>query len=168
MLDLQARIHLEKIKIAAHIREEKLDGAGADVIRRFSNPNCRFTHAPPQVWIINWRRAFFDYLLMTALNRALALAEMHAVPVRIRENLDFDMPGPLDNLLQIDIGNSKRSRRFGLCSFPSRSQIALCGYLPHALATSAGRRLQHYRIAKTCRYCLRFLQALQGFSRTGN
>src|SRR5437016_669028 len=141
MLDLQTRVHLEKIKVASRVREEKFDGAGADVIHRLRDPNRRRAHAPSQFGVIDWRRAFFDHLLMTTLNRTLALAQMHDVSVRVREDLNLDMPRPFDHLLQIDIGEAKGSHSFGLRSFKSRSQVAFRGHLPHTLAATTSHSL---------------------------
>src|SRR5437870_2137637 len=136
MLDLQTRVHLEKIKFASHIGVKKLDSAGADITHSFSNPNRRRPHALSQLGVIDWRRTFFDYLLMTTLNRALALAKMYHVAMRIRKNLNFDMPRPFDDLLQIYVGHAKRSRGFGLCGFKSRSQLAFLGNLSHPFAAA--------------------------------
>ena len=50
------------------------------------------------------RRRLFEQLLMPALDGAFALAENLDVAVLVRQNLKFDMPRVLDQLLQVHVG----------------------------------------------------------------
>src|SRR5436190_10286974 len=85
---------------------------------------------------------------MTPLDRTLALAQMHKVALRIAEDLNLNVPWPLDHFFKIDLRIAKSRCRFRLRSLKSRKQFALCRNLSHAFATAAGGSFQHHRIAK--------------------
>src|SRR5260370_42551370 len=54
-----------------------------------------------------WRGRLFQHLLMTALYRAIPLAEMHAATDPVADDLHLDMTRVLDQLLNIDRGVAK-------------------------------------------------------------
>ena len=90
MLDLEARVQLHEVE-AALWAEEELEGAGVPV------PRCR--HARSTAASISSRSArrdrrrgrFLDQLLVTALDRALALAERENAALPVREDLHLDV-----------------------------------------------------------------------------
>lgn len=45
------------------------------------------------MFLHKWTGAFFDYLLMPALDRALPLSKVDGVTKSIAKNLDFDVVG---------------------------------------------------------------------------
>ena len=102
MLNLQTRIHLEKIKITRGVREQKLNGASANVVYGFRDPDCDFTHSFAQLRVVNWRRAFFDYFLMATLNRTLALTKVHVIALLVRNDLNLNVSRLLNYFFQID------------------------------------------------------------------
>src|SRR5262249_22643279 len=101
MLDLEPGVHFKEVKVTILV-DQKFDGSRVEVICRPNNLQCCLTHALPQVWRHDRRRALFDDFLMPALDRALALAEIDGVAVSIREDLDFNMARPLDKLLDVN------------------------------------------------------------------
>src|SRR5438552_13517653 len=84
MLDLEPRVHLEEVELAAHVDEE-LHGARVHVAGRAGHPTRRLTEALAQRRVHEGRRRFLDELLVPALDRALALAEVDHVTVAIGE-----------------------------------------------------------------------------------
>ena len=58
------------------------------------------------------RRRLLEQLLVPALNRALALAEVHHVAVVIAEDLELDVARRLEVLLDVDVADAER--RLGL------------------------------------------------------
>src|SRR4051812_175303 len=80
MLDLYARVHLHEVELAVFI-QEKLDRPRARITDALASLDCRRAHTLAQLRRQRRRRSFFDNLLMTALNRAVALAEVYAVAV---------------------------------------------------------------------------------------
>src|SRR6185436_11620461 len=83
MLYLQTSVHLEKIKIARHVRIEKLNCAGAHVVHAPGNLDRRLAHPLSQIFIVEWRWTLLNHLLVTPLNRAFALAEMDVVTMLV-------------------------------------------------------------------------------------
>ena len=71
------------------------------------------------------RRAFLEQLLVAALDRALALAEMDDGAVVIAEDLELDVARVLDVLLDVDVADAEGRFRLALrglqrtCSAPS-------------------------------------------------
>ncbi len=59
------------------------------------------------------RRRFLDHLLMAALDRAIALAEMDDVAVLVGKDLDFDVAGVGDRPLQDQLVRTEGARRLG-------------------------------------------------------
>jgi hypothetical protein len=53
------------------------------------------------------RRRLFDQLLVAALDRALALAEVHHVAVVVAEDLELDVARPLDVLLDVHVADAE-------------------------------------------------------------
>ena len=83
---------------------------------------------------------------MTALHGAFALAELDAVAVLVGEDLHLDVARVDDELLDIDFVVAKRALRFALRSLEAERR-SRAKRPAHALAATAGRRLQHDGIA---------------------
>src|SRR6185369_3129308 len=132
MLDLQTRVHLQKVEIVSRIGNEKLDRARARVVHRASDLNRGFTHAMAQIRIVDRRRTLFDHFLMATLNRTLALAEMDHVAIFVAEYLYLNMPRALDCFFQIQRRVTESRGRFGLRSLKCRTQIGTIRDESHA------------------------------------
>ena len=91
MLYLQPGIHLQKIEVAGFIYNE-LHRARRGVTHRCRKGQRLGPHLRAQALIHKRGWSLFDNFLMTALNGALALVEMNAVAMMIRQHLDLDMP----------------------------------------------------------------------------
>ena len=90
MLDLQARIHFEEEE-AAILAGDELDRAGEIVIHGFGERDRLLAHLAARCFVEQRRGRFFDDLLIAALDRAFALAEIDHVAVLVAEHLDFDV-----------------------------------------------------------------------------
>ena len=60
------------------------------------------------------RGRLFDQLLVAALDRALALAQVHDVAVMIAEDLELDVARRLEILLDVDVADAERRLGFAL------------------------------------------------------
>ena len=69
------------------------------------------------------RGRLFDQLLMTALDRAFALAEMNDVAVIVGEHLNLDMARPLDIAFEIDAAVLESRLGFGPRRLIGRGQV---------------------------------------------
>ena len=78
VLDLQPRVHLEEEELAGVAGRDELDRAGAVVAARPRERDRGRAHPRAQRGVDDGRRRLLDDLLVAALQRALALAEVHA------------------------------------------------------------------------------------------
>src|SRR5262245_10693529 len=78
VLDLKASVHLQKVELSLMV-DEKFNGAGVEVLCGSHNLQSGQPHALPQISVNEWRRALFDNLLMTSLDRAFALSKANSV-----------------------------------------------------------------------------------------
>ena len=90
MLDLQTRIHFKEIEVLVRVDDE-LDGAGALVVDGLGQRHRLLAHGAPRRLVEKRRRRLLDDLLVAALDRAFALAEIDAVAVRVAQHLDLDV-----------------------------------------------------------------------------
>ena len=133
MLDLQARIDFEEVEIQMGVDQE-FDGAGVDVAPGAREPHSGIAHFLAQLESNDGRRRFFDDLLMTALNGALALAEGDDAAVFVGEDLDFDVAGLFQIFFEIEAGITEGVERFGRGVAPCGSKIRIASDQPHAFA----------------------------------
>src|SRR5262245_8104566 len=99
MFDLQARVDFEKVELAIR-RENKLDRAGVGIAELPSDRNGGLAHFLTQFWRQRdgWR--LLDDLLVAPLDRALTLAEMDDVALRVAEDLKLDVARLANKTLQ--------------------------------------------------------------------
>ena len=100
MLDLNARVHLDEVELAVFV--EKLDGADpeiADLAHRFRH---RFADRIARARIERGRGAFLPDLLVAALQRTIAFAEVNGVALAVAKHLNFDVTRPLEIFLDVD------------------------------------------------------------------
>src|SRR5439155_11051507 len=107
----------------------------------------RLAHARPQRLRYDGRGGLLDDLLVAALQRALALAEVHDVAVAVAEDLHFDVARALDPLLDDDAVVTERGPRFALRSRGGLLQLRGGADDAHARAAATGDRLDDNRIA---------------------
>ena len=146
VLDLDARVHLEEVELPARV-EQELDGAGAAIVhgaRRFDRGR---PHARAQVRVDRRRRRFFQELLVTPLDAALALAEMKVIPVRVAQHLDFDVTRLDEELLDIHGAVAEGTLRFGRRAFVRGGQLVGRVHDTNAFAAAAADRLERDRVS---------------------
>ncbi len=146
MLDLEPRVHLEKIEVAVLVDDE-LDRARGAVIDRRGERTCLRPHRRAGLGIQEWRRRLLDHLLVAALNRTLPLAEVDHVAIGVGEDLDLDMARLLDKLLDEDTVVAEAGT--GLVLGRAEALVHFVGRIgdAHPLAPAAGGRLDHDGIA---------------------
>ncbi len=101
MLDLQPRVHLDEEELVGAVGgDEELDGSRAAVVHARRGSAGGRTEACARLGIHHGRRRLFDDLLVPALQRALALAQMDDGAVRVGEHLHLDVARALDQALE--------------------------------------------------------------------
>ena len=100
VLDLHAGVHLEEEVLA--VREQALDRARADVVDRARGLDADLADARAQRLVDGGGGRLLDELLVAALHRAVALAEVHDVAMAIGEDLDLHVPRVGQVALEVD------------------------------------------------------------------
>src|SRR3954466_3477480 len=146
MLDLQPRVHLEKIK-ALVLTGDEFDSAGGIVIDGFGKGYRLFAHLAAGGLVEQRRRRFLDNFLVAALDRTFALAEMDHMAVLVPQYLDFDVAGIEDEFFDEDAIVTERGFGFGCGKLEAFGDLGPGTRDPHALAAAAGGGLDHHGIA---------------------
>ena len=146
MLDLQARVHLEEVEAIA--LDQELDRARP---RRSRRP-VRRPRAASRQTITNCLGqvgcgCFLDELLVAPLHRAIALPDGEAAAVLVAEDLDLDVPRPLEVLLHVDVVVAEAGSRLATGRLDRRADLLARADDAHAAAAAAGSRLDHDGIA---------------------
>jgi len=146
VLDLEPRVDLEEVERAALV-EQELGRAGIDVARRAREADRRVAHRGAEVVVDRGGRRLLDQLLVTPLDRAFALPEVDDRAVRVGEELDLDVPRPLDEPLEEQ--PVVPECRIGLAPRRSQrvSQVVVGAHDAHASTTPSGARLDENGIA---------------------
>ncbi len=151
VLDLQPGVHLHEPE-AALLQPvcavgDELDGAGALVSNRAGGGDGGFAHLSAQALAHARRRRLLDHLLVAALQRAVALAQVDDIAVAVAEDLELDVararhvfldhhPGVAEGTLRLTHAGGERIVEVGVAVDPA-----------HALAAAAGHGLDQHRIA---------------------
>ena len=146
MLDLQPRIHLQEIE-ALVLAGDEFDRAGGIVIHGLGERDRLFAHLAAGGLVEQRRRRFLDHLLIAALDRAFALAEIDHVAVLVAEHLNFDVAGIDDEFLDENAVVAERCLGFGLGETKPFGDFGSRMRDPHPLAAAAGGGLDHHGIA---------------------
>ena len=100
MLDLQAGVHLDEVELA--VLEQELHGAGAAILELAHGRGGQLADPVALLGVEGGRGGLLQHLLVAALQRAVALAEMHAVAVAVAQHLDLDVARLAEVFLEID------------------------------------------------------------------
>ena len=146
MLDLEAGVHLHEVEGARRIRDE-LHGPGAGVADRLCGADGALAHRRAPLLRHAGRRRLLEDLLVTALDRAVALEEVHVVAVLIAEDLDLDVPRPLDVALDEDVIGAERARCLALARRERSCEVRRGVDAAHSLAAATRARLDQHRVA---------------------
>ena len=103
MLDLDPRVDLDEVKLSAVGVHQELDRAGADILRGARDRDGIAADFGPALLVEIGSGGALDDLLVPALNGAIALEQMHDAAMTVGENLNLDVPGVLDQLLQVNV-----------------------------------------------------------------
>ena len=112
MLDLQPRVHFEEVE-APVLAGDELDGPGRVVADRLGERDRLLAHFLARRDVEQRAGRFLHDLLIAALDRAFALAEMDDVAVLVAQHLDLDMTRIDDEFLDEDPVVAERRFRLG-------------------------------------------------------
>ena len=114
------------------------------------------------------RRRLLDQLLVVALDRALALAQVDAVAVRVAQHLELDVPRLDQVLLEVDRAVAEGGLGLGLGDHEAVPEALLVERDAHAAPAAARGRLDDHRVADVAGQRQRLLDVDQHVLRAGN
>ena len=137
MFNLDASVHFHKEEVVVLV-EQELNGADVPVLHGFNSLNGHTADLPAEFLIDGGRGRFFEKLLVSALDRAIALAEMHDMPTMVGSNLHFDMAGLKKISFKVD--GVVAERGFRLCLRGLKCAREVLGFIDdaHTASSSAG------------------------------
>jgi hypothetical protein len=144
VLDLEPRLHLEEVEGAGRIEQELhrpcvLVPRGAGGLDSGQAKGRALLRGQGRAWRL------LDDLLMAALERALALAEVEGSSRAVGQDLHLDVPRPVDETLEDHDVVPERGLRFAPRCRQGRGELGLGANHPHALAPATPRRLEDDR-----------------------
>src|SRR5204862_7517640 len=104
MLYLDPRVQLQEEVVAVTV-EQPLDRAGAAVADRSGGVDAESANPLAELRVDRRRWRFLDEFLVAPLDRAVALAEVDHIAMRVREDLNLDVPRILEVTLDVDGGD---------------------------------------------------------------
>ena len=150
VLDLDPRVHLDE-HVPAGVRaggvEQELDGAGVDVADLPSEGHRVSAERVADGRVERRGRRDLDDLLVPALHGAVPFEQVHGLAGGVREDLDLDVPGPQDRLLDEQGGVAERA--LGLTHGRAQRLTQLCRVVdaPHPPPAAARHGLREDREA---------------------
>ena len=143
VLDLDARVDLEEVELAAVGVDQELDRARAPVPEMTAEGDRRRPQPVPQVLVESGGRRLLDQLLIAPLDGAVPIAQVDD-PLPVAQDLHLNMAPALDVALQVHPSVPERRPRLRA---RHRHRVGQLARLPHhpkpPPATAPGRLHQH-------------------------
>ena len=138
MLDLETAVDLDEVERAVRTDEE-LERACVAVADRLARARDRRLHCLSCLRIERRRRRFLDELLMSPLDRALALSQRQHATGSVAEHLNLDVTSGRDELLDVDRAVPERSLRLGARPGEGVFELVFREDEPHAFPSTSRR-----------------------------
>ncbi len=146
VFDLNARVDLHEVELA--VLDEELHGAGVGVVGGADTAAGSLADALAQVVGERRRRGLLDDLLVAALERTVALAEVADVAVLVGENLHLDVARRFEVLFDVDGGVVEVRLALALCRLELLVDLVLGVDDLQAAAAAAAFGLDGDRVAE--------------------
>ena len=166
VLDLDPGVHLEEEVLVADLHA--LDRAGAAVADRRRRVGRDPADPLAHLGVHMGARGLLDHLLVAALDRAVALAEVDHVAVRVGEHLDLDVARVLEVALDVDPVVGEELLAFARGALEGLLELVRGHRDPEALAAPAPRRLAGDRVAGFLGLLAGGLDVVGGLGRAGH
>mmetsp|Transcript_30197 Transcript_30197/g.81145 ORF Transcript_30197/g.81145 Transcript_30197/m.81145 type:complete len:253 (+) Transcript_30197:1370-2128(+) len=131
--------------LAVFVHQE-LDGARRVVAHLLGEGHGLLAHGLAHLGRDEGRGSLLEHLLVSPLDRALALRQVHHVAMLIRDELDFNVPRLLDKLLHEQAIVTKGGKSLVAAHAEALDGLLVAVGDAHALAAAACRRLDHDRV----------------------
>ncbi len=145
VLHLDPGVHLHEVHLA--VGEQELHGAGVLVAHRLGRAHRQVADIGALLGGELRARGDLDELLVAALDRAVALEQVHGVAEGIGEDLRLDVLGIDDALLEEYLGAAEGLGRLGDHPRERLFQLLAAVAATDAATAAAGGGLEHHRVA---------------------
>src|SRR5690606_32019789 len=145
VLDLDTGVHLDEVEAAVLVQE--LEGAGAAVADADAGLGADLADLRALLGGDAGGGSLLDDLLVAALHRAVALAQVDGVALAVGEHLDLHVARVLQELLHVDHVVAERGLGFLLGGGDGVGQRGLGVDHAHAAPAAAAGRLDDHRVA---------------------
>src|SRR5450830_252312 len=142
---LHASVHLDEVEVAVLV--EELEGAGATVVDVDARLDAAGEDFLAGFFIDARGRCFFQYLLVAALQRAVAVTQVNGVALAVGQHLDFHVARVGKEFFQIHHRVAERRASFGAGQFGRGDQVFFLVHHAHAATTTATGGLDDHRVA---------------------
>ncbi len=148
--------------------EQELDGTGVLVVGGTDGLDSRNAHGTADLVGKCRGGSLFQQLLMTALQGAIALAQGDAVAVLVGQDLNLDVTGAQNQLLQVHIAVAERGKRLVLSGHELAFEVGGVVHFAHALTAAASGCLDEHRVAHLLGELTSFLDRFDNAVGAGN
>src|SRR3954468_23403685 len=145
MLDLDPAVDLDEEEVTVPVDEE-LERAEVLVARGDGGSDGALGEVGSGGVREGRCRSLLDDLLVPALHRAVALAQVDAMAVSVDRDLDLDMAVLVEPLLEVERVVAERRLGLGPADAKHRFELASRPHHPHPLAAATGGRLDEDRV----------------------
>ena len=105
MLYLYPGVHLNKVKRV--VLEQEFEGARTPIIHVETRTHACLTDFISQCVVNAWRRRLFDDLLVSALQGAIAIAQVNGIALPVGQYLNLDVTRTLQKFLHVHHGRAE-------------------------------------------------------------
>ena len=166
VLDLQPGVHLDEEELAVLV--EELDGAGAGVVDLRHRVGADAADPHPGARVDGGGGGLLENLLVAALQRAVALAEVDSAAPAVAEDLHLDVPRLAEVLLEVDLVVAEGGLGLGAGGREGGLHVGGGAGELHAAAAAAGGRLDDHRVAERLSDLPRLVERRHRAVRAGN
>ncbi len=146
VLDLDSRVDLEERELLTLEIDEELDGASVHVTERTAEHNRGGSDPLPERRREHACGCLLDELLISALQRAVTLTEVDDRPVRIGQQLNLDVPGPLHEPFDVQAAVSEPGLCFRRRDIELLLEVTFVAHEHHPTPPTSRGRLEQYGI----------------------
>src|SRR5579859_515132 len=161
MFDLQARVHLHEI-VAVLLVKQKLVCASIAIADMLDGANGLFANLVAQFRRQMRAGRLFQHLLVAALARAVALAQIHAMPEVVNQHLNLDVSRAFQVAFDVESVIAERLAHLILCGGKDALKLVLPFDETNAAPATAGSSLEHERETNFARRLQSFIQGANG------
>ncbi len=154
VFDLQPCVHLHEVEtqVAIGLRRihrfgDELHSTGAHIAHGLGRGHRCSAHLGPAQFGKAGRRRFFQYLLVTALHRTIALEQVDRMALCIREHLDLNVPRAGHIALDQHVVVTETGLGFALAGSQGGDEVFAPIHAAHALAAATGAGLDQHGVA---------------------